>query len=306
MTELVKFKDEADLKTVLAGEYRKQIENYFGDPQKALEFLSSVVASVQRTPKLLECTPESLVNSFITMAQLKLMPSEVSGEAYVLPYKNVAQFQIGYQGLVTLFYRSGVKSIIAEIVYDKDEFSYINGVVEHNADPFQEDRGEPKGAYVIVELQTGGKVNKAMNKKEIMDIGSKFSKSFKSEYSPWNVKNDPQLWMWRKTVLKQVAKLVPKNETIAKAISEDNKDSIISDRKAEVRLLGNPQEVSDDEVGEIVMKIHSMETMKELIKYYAGLDVQFIGVDAIVQAKKEKKLAIEEALQAEKEIDADS
>ena len=61
---------------------------------------------VQRTPKLLECTPETLLNSCMTMASLKLMPSGVSGEAFVLPYKNKgvmeAQFQLGYQGLVTL------------------------------------------------------------------------------------------------------------------------------------------------------------------------------------------------------------
>jgi hypothetical protein len=36
--------------------------------------------------------------------------------------------------------------------------------------------------------------------------------------------------MWKKTVLKQAAKLVPKNATIFQAIQEDNKDSIIADR----------------------------------------------------------------------------
>ena len=238
--QLQKIQNETDLKKVLAGEYRKQIENYFGDPQKALEFLSNVVASVQRLPKLMECTPESLINSFMVMASLKLMPSGVSGEAYVLPYKNKgimeAQFQLGYQGLVTLFYRAGARAIIAEIVYEKDEFSYKNGVLEHIADPFNDDKGAAKGAYVIVELQAGGKVTKVMSAKEILGIGKKFSKSFDTGFTPWKEANDPQLWMWKKTVLKQAAKLVPKNETIFKAIAEDNKDSIIEDRlkKAEV------------------------------------------------------------------------
>ena len=219
-----------NFRKVLSTQYHKQIENYFGDSKKALKFLSSVVSSIQRNPKLLECEPASVINSFLTMAQLELMPSDVSGEAYVLPYKNVAQFQLGYQGLVTLFYRAGARSITAEIVYARDTFSYVNGVITHSPDVFSSDRGEAIGAYVIVELQQGGKISKVMNKDQIMDIGKKFSKSFATDFTPWKEKNDPELWMWKKTVLKQAAKLVPKNETIFKAIAEDNKESNIADR----------------------------------------------------------------------------
>jgi len=219
-----------DLKKVLATNYMKQINNFFGDERKALKFLSSVTASVQRNPALLECEPSSVINSFVTMASLELMPSDVSGEAYVIPYKQQAQFQLGYQGLVTLFYRAGVRSIAAEIVYEKDDFKYVNGQVEHSPDVFSDARGDAKGAYVIVTLQAGGVITKVMSKKEIIGIGQKFSKSYKSDYSPWQEKNDPQLWMWKKTVMKQAAKLIPKNETIFKAIDEDNQDSHIAGR----------------------------------------------------------------------------
>lgn len=226
-------KTETDLKLFLHKNYMAQIQNFFGDKDKALRFLSSVMASVQKTPALLECDPGSLINSFMTMAQLGLMPSNISGEAYVLPYNSKkgkeAQFQLGYQGLVTLFYRAGVRSIVAEIVYDNDEFSYVNGELRHSPDIFAEDRGKPKGAYVIVELQAGGKVTKVMSKKQILDIAKKFSKSY-GGFGPWSEGQDPELWMWKKTVLKQASKLVPKNETIYKAIAEDNKDSVIGDR----------------------------------------------------------------------------
>jgi len=232
--KIVEFKNTNELKAVIAGNYQKQIENYFGDQKKALEFLSNVIASVQRTPELMKCTPTSLINSFITMASLKLMPSGVSGEAYVLPYSNKkkgvteAQFQLGYQGLVTLFYRAGVKSIVAEIIRANDKFTIKDGMPSHEYDVFT-DRGDAKGAYVIIELQTGGRVSKVMSKAEILEIAKKFSKSY-STFGPWSEGQDPQLWMWKKTVLKQAAKLVPKNETIYRAIDEDNKDSVIADR----------------------------------------------------------------------------
>lgn len=255
--EITQFKSDLDLKKLLATEYMKQIQNFFGDEKQALRFLSGVMAAVQRTPKLLACTPLTVVNSFMTMAQLGLMPSDVSGEAYVMPYKNKgvseAQFQLGYKGLVTLFYRSGaVKDIVAEIVYEKDQFEYVNGVVDHRPDVFLDDRGPAKGAYVIIRLMTGGSITKVMSKKDILEIASKFSKSYYqwvdgkqtshvSASSPWSEKNDPQLWMWRKTVLIQAAKLVPKNETIMHAIAEDYKDSKISDKP---ELIEAPDDVT--------------------------------------------------------------
>lgn len=224
-----------DLRVILGTQYKKQIENYFADPQKALKFLSSVTSAVQRNDELLNCEPTSVINSFMTMAQLELMPSDVNGEAYVLPYKGKAQFQLGYQGLVTLFYRAGCRSIHADIVRKNDKFDYTNGVITHSPDVFADDRGEAIGAYVIIDTAQGGKITKVMNKKEILGIGQKFSKSFKSDYSPWNEKNDPELWMWKKTVMKQASKLVPKNETIFRAINEDNEDSNVSERMEEAQ-----------------------------------------------------------------------
>ena len=240
------------LKAMLDEDFKRSVLNYFeGDKTKLAKFLSSVVSAVQRTPELLNCEAKSVINSFMTMAHLEFMPSDISGEAYVLPYKGKAQFQLGYQGLVTLFYRAGAKSIVAEIVKKNDKFSYLNGVIEHNSNIFS-DRGESIGAYVIIELQMGGKISKVMSEKEIMNIGENFSKSFKSDYSPWNKKNDPELWMWKKSVLKQAAKLVPKNETIFKAIAEDNKESNISERmekaKEESHSLTMGSMIKTDEV----------------------------------------------------------
>lgn len=224
-----------DLKVFLGKNYMNQIKNFFSDEKQALKFLSSVMADVQKNPKLLECVPATLINSYMTMAQLGFMPSGVSGEAYVLPYKSrdgmIAQFQLGYQGLVTLFYKAGGQSIRAEIVRKNDSFSYENGQIKHSVDIFKSDkeRGEPVAAYAIAMIN-GHEIAKAMNREDIIAMGRKFSKSFNTDFTPWKEGNDPELWMWKKTVLKQLGKLMPKNETINKAIAEDNKDSIIADR----------------------------------------------------------------------------
>lgn len=252
-----------EIKVTLATEYHRQIINYFGNEKQALKFLSGVVDSIQRTPALLECSQVSLVNSFMIMAQLGFMPSAVSGEAYVLPYKNkngtVAQFQLGYQGIVTLLYKAGAKSVVSEIVREKDKFTIVNGEIVHEMDPFKsrEERGKPMGAYSIITTQAGGKVEKFMRGEEIMSFGKRFSKSFGSSFSPWNSENDPEGWMWRKTALKQAAKLAPKNETINQAIAFDNEDSIISDR-----LKGATEESKGLSMGSLISGKAEKKTKK--------------------------------------------
>lgn len=231
-------KTQNDLKVHLFKNYMTQIENFFADDKQAMKFLSSVMSSVQKNPKLLECRAETLINSFMTMAQLRLMPSDVSGEAYVLPYKNDAQFQLGYQGIITLFYRAGGTSLRSEIVRENDKFEYVNGEINHTIDIFKsrEKRGKAVGAYAIA-LINNNEVASVMNSEDILNFGKQFSKSYSSQYSPWNEKNDPELWMWKKTVLKQLAKLLPKNETINLAIAEDNKSSKLNDKVKEGKVI---------------------------------------------------------------------
>lgn len=234
---ITKFENDKSLASYINDKYITQIKNFFNDESKALKFLSSVRADVQRNSKLLDCTPESLVNAYIEMAQFGFMPSNISGETYVLPYNikgvMLAQLQIGYQGFITLLYQAGVQKITSEIVRKNDKFSYINGEMRHEIDLTlsNKERGEAVGAYVKVLFRNEESI-RYMNAKDILAHAQKFSKSYNptGAFSPWNPANDPELNMWRKTVLKQMQKFLPKNEIIYKAIELDNRDSIISDR----------------------------------------------------------------------------
>lgn len=236
------FKDLAPLdqfKVVMQKEYQKAIENFFaGDKQATMKFMSAVMYSFQRVPNLAKCDRASLIQSFMTCAEFKLYPSGVSGEAYILPYENKkkgtfeAQFQLGYQGVVTLLYRAGMKNITAEIVYKNDEFSYETGLstkLTHKPNIFGE-RGEAIGVYAVATLPSGEKQFKIFSKADIMKF-KEFSKSKNSEFSPWNAKNDPELSMWKKTAIKQLYKFLPKNSEVFEAFDRDNRDSTISDVK---------------------------------------------------------------------------
>lgn len=224
----------------LAKEHEKAINNFFrGDKEKVMKFMSSVVYSLKKTPKLIDADKGSLITAFMTCAEYELYPSSVSGEAYVLPYENrskgtvEAQFQLGYQGVITLLYRAGLQSIHADIVYENDEFDYqsgLNPTLIHRPKVF-EDRGKPIGVYAVATLPSGERAFKVLSKADVFKF-KEFSKSKDSKYSPWNPENDPELSMWRKTAIKQLAKFLPKNSTIYEAFEKDNRDSRISDAKA--------------------------------------------------------------------------
>lgn len=211
-------------KNQLATDYQKQVTNYFmGKKDEAMKFMSAVVNSVQKTPELLKCDKASLMQAFMTCAEYQLYPSNASGEAYVLPYAGKAQFQLGYQGVITLLYRNGIDSINTNIVYSNDTFDYEEGLTPKLVHkPTFKDRGESIAVYAVANINNQ-KLFKVMGKDDVLKFKT-FSKSAGSQYSPWNEKNDPELHMWRKTCIKQLAKILPKNNVIAKALEKDNNE----------------------------------------------------------------------------------
>lgn len=207
-------------------EYMKQITSYYrGNREEAMAFLTSSVEYIRKVPKLLECNRTSLLSSLMIAAQLRLMPSGVMGEAYIIPYKTEAKFQLGYQGIVTLIWRTGqIKSIKAIVVYANEHFRYEEGletVLEHKPTPFGEKRGEPVGVYAVAQTTNGGTLFQVMSKEQVMAIKD-MSKAKDKPDSPWNSK-DPEKWMWRKTCLIQLSKLLPKSKDLQRAIEEDYK-----------------------------------------------------------------------------------
>lgn len=249
----------AELKTNLASQHMKTLNNFFSnDEKKTLKFLSAVAYCAQSTPKLLECSQESIISSFMKCAEYNLFPSSVSGEAYILPYSNKgkmeAQFQIGYQGIITLLYRAGVSSIYTDIVRKNDEFGVYGGLeprIEHKY--ALESRGEPIGVYVVATVN-GEKIWKYMAKDEVLAF-KKFSKSangqYGDKYSPWNPDNDPELNMWRKTAIKQIAKILPKNEEIYKALDNDNADGDITEY-TEKQMIEHATRPSEGKIADLL------------------------------------------------------
>ena len=106
----------------------------------------------------------------------------------------------------------------------------------------------------MVATINGDKIWKYMAKDEVLAF-KKFSKSangqYGDKYSPWNPENDPELNMWRKTAIKQLSKILPKNEEIYKVLDSDNSDGDIKEYQ-ERELLEHAKRPSEANVADLL------------------------------------------------------
>lgn len=58
-------------------------------------FTRMVFTALSSTPKLQQCTHQSFLGAMMQAAQLGLEPNTPVGQAYLIPYGNVCQFQLG-------------------------------------------------------------------------------------------------------------------------------------------------------------------------------------------------------------------
>lgn len=212
------------LKIDMERELSKQVANYFNNrEEQKLRFMTASVDYVRQIPKLLECDRNSLMTALLKVAFFRFMPSGVSGEAYIIPYGSEAKMQIGYQGIVTLLFRTDkIVGITANIVYENDEFDFQEGLDAHlkHKPVWGKPKGKPIGVYTVVEMKGGSKTFKVMSEEDVMEI-KELSKAKNTKESPWNSDRDPLLWMWKKTCLIQHSKLLPKTDDLNKALEAD-------------------------------------------------------------------------------------
>ena len=88
--------------------YKNLINNTLGDQEIARQFIADISGVVSNNPSLQQCDAGSIISAGLTAQTLKLPLASSLGFAYVVPYKDKAQFQISYKGYIQLAMRSGL------------------------------------------------------------------------------------------------------------------------------------------------------------------------------------------------------
>jgi len=215
---------------------REQFDNVLGKESGA--FVSSVIDLYNGDKKLQKCKPAAVIMECLKAASLKLPINKSLGFAYVIPYDNSPQFQIGYKGIIQLALRTGQFKYLNEgIIYDGQTLirDQIRGTMDI--------QGEPKsdkaiGYFCYMELNSGYQKSVAITRAEAEAHGKKFSKTFAN--GPWKTDFDA---MALKTVVKKLSKYFPMTIEMSQSLEQADEDSV----QLDIDMNANTEEIIDAE-----------------------------------------------------------
>lgn len=171
--------------------------------------MRTIMISVERLPKLLECDRQSVFNSAMSAACLGLEVDGVTGQAYLIPFKGKAQLVIGYKGFNTLAARSGI-TITGAVVRTGDEFDYQLGTAAYVRHKPKGSKGKITHAWACAQSLDRPAVVEVLTIDELMEVKDR-SPGAKRSDSPWN---DPTIGfpaMCQKTAKRRLARAMPLN-----------------------------------------------------------------------------------------------
>lgn len=192
---------------------KQQINNIVGG-KNGTRFITSIVSAVQTNPALQECTNQSILSAALLGETLNLSPSPQLSYFYMVPFNDknrgkVAQFQIGYKGLIQLAIRSGQYKKINVLSIKQGELEYFDPMNEEIKVKLMVDdwnareKAETIGYYAMFELTNG--FTKAMywSKEQMENHALTYSQGYRAKkgYTFWEKAFDR---MAEKTMLKQL------------------------------------------------------------------------------------------------------
>jgi len=178
-------------------------------------FARIAITALTRTPKLQECSRESVMKCLLDLSAMGIEPD--GRRAHLIPYGKECTLVVDYKGIVDLVRRDpNVEDVQCITIREKDEAEWVNGEMTHKIDP-KVDRGEVVCTYTRIKWKTGS-----------VSIGEPFSKadaehakkSSKSAASgPWK---DHYTEMWKKSNIKRDSKMWPLSPEIRDALEKED------------------------------------------------------------------------------------
>lgn len=195
-------------------------------------FIQIAYTSIRKTPKLLECSKESLLGAVTDAARLGLEVG-VNGQAFLVPYKGVAQCVPGWRGLITLVARTGRATAWTEAVFEGDDFEWEKGTrpyIRHRPCG-EDDPARITHVYAVGHITgTEYPVIEVWTIERVWRHRDRFNKVGDKHYSF----EHPEMYA-RKTVLLQVLKHLPMSPEAQAAVEMANYE----DRGQPVTLQGD-------------------------------------------------------------------
>jgi len=179
-----------------------EVKQSFSDMMGAngIYYLNQVMTVVANSDELQKCEPRSILVSAMHAASLRLSVDSSQGQAWIIPYKGKATFQLGYRGVYELALRTNLYRFINVVDVYEGETVAVNRMTGIHKLEGQRKAGKIIGYMLYFQLLSGFEKTFYMTIEEIADHAAHYSQAYNSARSKWN---DPRerLKMERKTVL---------------------------------------------------------------------------------------------------------
>lgn len=246
-----KNEEKKSIRSILSSEaMKKQFALALPTHLSVNRFVRIALTALTKTPRLMECTQESLFACLLDLSQLGLEPD--GRMAHLIPYRNKKKgitectLIIDYKGLVEMARRSNeISDIHADIVCENDEFEFNMGKVTKHIRNLKKERGKMYAAYSKVVFKDGMESYEVMSKSEIDAIRAR---SKASESGPWVTDYNE---MAKKTVFRRHSKWLPVSSEkfqMAMEIDRDIAKDIGESGKPKVKM---PKEVIEAKTKEV-------------------------------------------------------
>lgn len=190
--------------------------------EREAKFALQTLLANEYAMKIAASNRQSVINAVSNIAAIGISLNPAKKQAYLVPRDGRICLDISYMGLLDLAIASGsIRWGQAELVYKSDRF-VLTGVDKppvHERDPFNTDRGEIVGVYVVVKTADGDYLTGTMSIADVYAIRDR-----SSAWRAWTEKKKKCPWvtdegeMIKKTVIKRASKLWPKCERLDKAV----------------------------------------------------------------------------------------
>lgn len=278
-TEIAKEKQPSIFGTLSSDSFKKQLALALPRHMTPDRFARIAITALRKTPKLQQCTPESLLSCLMSLSQYGLEPD--GRRAHLIPFENRKQgivectLIIDYKGLAELALRSGLVSTLhADVVQEGDIFEYSMGRISKHVPWFlRRDADKPAEAgpvyavYAMCENRDGTTKCEVMSLNEVENIRKR---SRSSESGPW--KTD---WteMAKKTAFRRLSKWLVLSPEFRDAVTEDEDRDII-ETTAKVSRTDNVKLADLVETKEPEHIEQRNDNFENIVGYFAGTSIK--------------------------------
>ncbi len=162
---------------------KERLQQALGQKANIEEFLSNILVEIGKSPKLMQCTFDSIVQCAIDSANFGLIPNKQLGHAYLIPYENSykddagkwlkrmeCQLQIGYKGYIKKFAEYGMNIELELVTTEEIE----NGKFEESrgSNPYIKHTPIRRGIKTAKNIACGYAIGRCDGRKDIMAVMS--------------------------------------------------------------------------------------------------------------------------------------